>query len=92
MQCTDLRGGLTHQHEALGVRDDFGGVESLLEVIDELLLIALESLLLGARDNLACTGTLTLDGRKAASENRLTDEGDCRMLLKMKTLPGEPIC
>ena len=37
--------GLTyvlHEHEALGVRDDLGGVKGLLKVVDELLLVTRE--------------------------------------------------
>ena len=33
---------LLHQHEALGVRDDLGGIQSLLKVLEELLLVTLE--------------------------------------------------
>ena len=33
---------LLHEHESLGVRDDLGCVQSLLEILKELLLIALE--------------------------------------------------
>lgn len=58
LPAVDL-GGLAHEHETLGVRDDLGGVKSLLEVaetsvlpcyaqsvdsLDELLLVALEGL------------------------------------------------
>ena len=68
--------GLTHQHEALSVRDDLRRVESLLEVIDELLLVALELLLLRAADDLARTDTFLLDRRQATSKDGLTDEGD----------------
>ena len=74
---TDLLGGLTHEHEALGVGDDLGSVEGLLEVIDELLLVTLEGLLLWSSDDLARPCTLGLDGRQAASEDGLTNERDC---------------
>ncbi len=39
--------GLPHQHEALRIRNDLRRIQCLLEVIDELLLVALEWLLLG---------------------------------------------
>jgi hypothetical protein len=37
-------GGLSHEHESLSVRDDLGSVKGLLEVVDKLLLVALEGL------------------------------------------------
>ena len=58
----ELFGGLTHEHEALCVRDDLGRIESLLQVIDKLLLVAAERLFLWSDDSLASTGTLGLDG------------------------------
>lgn len=67
---------MTHEHEALSVRDDLGGVESLLEVINELLLVATEWFPLRAGDDFAGTGTLLLDGRQATGEDGLTDEGN----------------
>ena len=67
---------LLHQLEALGVRDDLGGVESLLQVIDELLLVALERLLLRTGDDTARADTLFLDGGQATGEDGLTNEGD----------------
>ena len=73
---TDLLGGLTHEHEALGVGVDLGSVEGLLEVIDELLLVTLESFLLGASDDLAGTCTLILNRRQATSKDSLADQGD----------------
>ena len=69
----DLLGGLAHKHEALGVGDDLGGVERLLKVIDELLLVAFELLLLRPADDLARADTLCLDGRQAAGKNGLTN-------------------
>ena len=57
----DLLGSLTHEHEALSVGDDLGRIQSLLKVINELLLVTLELLLLRARDGLSGTGTLLLD-------------------------------
>lgn len=73
-----LLGGLTHEHEALRIGDDLGRIESLLEVIDELLLVALERLLLGTGDPLAGPDTLLLEARQATSENSLADERHCR--------------
>jgi len=59
---TQLFGGLTHEHKALRIRDNLGGIESLLQVIDKLLLVAMERLLLWSGDNPASTGSLGLDG------------------------------
>lgn len=73
---TNLLRGLTHEHEALGVGNNLGSVEGLLEVIDELLLVALERLLLGTSDDLASTCTLLLDRRQATSKDSLADQGD----------------
>ncbi len=58
----ELFGSLTHEHETLCVRDDLGGIEGLLQVIDKLLLVATECLLLWSDNNLASTDTLGLDG------------------------------
>jgi hypothetical protein len=58
---TKLFGRLTHEHEALRIRDDLGGIEGLLQVIDELLLVAPEYLLLWPDNGLASTSTLGLD-------------------------------
>jgi hypothetical protein len=71
-----LLGSLAHEHEALSVRDDLGGVEGLLEVVDELLLVAGEGVDLGTADDLGGADTLLLDGGEAAGEDSLTDEGD----------------
>jgi hypothetical protein len=58
----ELFGGLTHEHEALCIRDDLGGIESLLQVIDKLLLVPAEYLLLWSDNGLASADTLGLDG------------------------------
>ena len=72
-----LLGGVTHEHEALGVGHDLRSVERLLEVVDELLFVAAERLLVGCSKDLARARTLALDSRQAAGEDGLTDEGDC---------------
>jgi hypothetical protein len=59
---TQLFGSLPHEHEALCIRDNLGSVESLLQVIDKLFLVAVEFLLLWSDDSLASTSTLRLDG------------------------------
>ena len=77
-----VNGGLAHEHEALGVRDDLGGVKTLLEVVNELLLVAVEGLTLGGGDDLAGADTLLLEGRQATSEDGLADQGDGHALVQ----------
>ena len=48
---TRILGGLTHEHKALSVGYNLGGVESLFEVIDKLFLVAVEGLFLGGIDD-----------------------------------------
>jgi hypothetical protein len=70
-----LLGSLTHQHETLSIRDDLGGVKSLGDIVDELLLVTSE-LGLGASEDLRGTNTLVLDGGEAAGKDSLTNQGD----------------
>ena len=58
-----LFGGLTHEHEALCIRDDLGGIEGLLQVIDKLFLVTAERLLLRSDNDLTSTGTFGFYGR-----------------------------
>ena len=62
------------QHETLGVGDNLGGVKGLLKVGDELLAVTGE-VRGGALELLAGAGTLSLEGRKAAGEDSLANEG-----------------
>lgn len=71
-----LFGSLPHQHEALGVGDDLGGIQRLLEIVNEELLVASERLLLWARDNFASTDTLLLDSRQATCKHSLANKSD----------------
>lgn len=64
-----------HQHETLGVRNDLGGVESLLKVVKNLLLVAGE-FDVGAGELLAGTSALGLQGGQASGEHGLTDQRD----------------
>lgn len=73
---TNLLGSLTHEHEALGVGDDLARIQGLLEIVDELLLVAAELLARGAVQDLGGTGTLLLDGRQASGKDGLADESD----------------
>lgn len=77
-----------HEHEALGVRDDLGGVKGLLKILDELLLVTREAGL-GALEELGGTATLLLEGRKAAGEDRLADEGDGHA--EVESVDGGPL-
>jgi hypothetical protein len=71
-----VSGGLLHEHKALGVQDDLGGVESLLKVLEELLLVALELGRAADKLELGRGGdTLVLDGRQASSKDGLSDLG-----------------
>lgn len=73
-----ILGGLAHEHETLSVGDDLGGVESLLEVVDELLFITVESLFLRTGDDFTSTDTFLLEGRQAPGEDGLSDQRNYR--------------
>ena len=77
-----------HEHEALGVGDDLGGVKGLLKVGDELLLVTGE-VRGGALELLAGADTLSLEGRKAAREDSLADES--HGLAEVKSVDGGPL-
>ena len=77
-----------HEHEALGVRDDLGGVKGLLKVVDELLLVTRE-VGGGALEELGGTATLLLEGGKAAGEDRLADESDGHA--EVESVDGGPL-
>lgn len=77
-----------HEHEALGVGDDLGGVKGLLKVGDELLLVTGE-VGGGALELLAGADTLSLEGRKAAREDSLADES--HGLAEVKSVDGGPL-
>ena len=62
-----------HEHEALRVGDDLGCVEGLLEVVEDLLLVAAEPGL-GAVELLAGTATLALQRGQTSSEDSLANE------------------
>ena len=68
---------LLHEHESLGVRDDLGCVQSLLEILKELLPVTLE--LIASADeleDLGGAGTLALDGGETAGEHGFGDQGN----------------
>jgi hypothetical protein len=76
------------EHEALGVGDNLGGIQGLLKVVDESLLIALE---LGGRatEDGAGAATLVLESAEAAREDSLTDQGDGHA--EVKSVNGSPL-
>jgi len=76
------------KHEALGVGDDLGSVKSLLEVVDELLLVAAEAGL-GALENLGSTATLLLERTQATGEDSLADKGDGHS--EVESVDGSPL-
>ncbi|KAI6770536.1 hypothetical protein HG530_005165 [Fusarium avenaceum] len=86
----ELASGLLHEHEALGVGDDLGSVKSLLEVLEELLLVTLE--LGGSADELQLGrggGTLVLDGGQASGKDGLSNEG--YGLAEVKSVDSGPL-
>jgi hypothetical protein len=76
------------EHEALGVGDNLGGVEGLLEVGDEGILVTLK---LGGRagEDTASLGALILESRETAREDSLADQGDGHT--KVKGVDGSPL-
>lgn len=83
-----LLGGVLDEHEALGVGDDLGGIQSLLEVINEGGLVTGE-LGGGAVEDGGSTATLVLEGRQAAGEDSLTDQGDGHA--EVQSVDGGPL-
>ena len=75
-------GGLSHEHESLSVRDDLGSVKGLLEVVDKLLLVALEGLSGRSGEDLGSSNSLLLEGREASGKDGLTDKGDGHALVE----------
>lgn len=85
-----LLGCLLHKHESLSVRDDLGGVKSLLEILKKLLLVAGEGLLAGLQlEDGGGLGALALDGGEAASEDGLGDQSDWHT--EIKSVDGGPL-
>lgn len=77
-----------HEHEALCVGDDLGSVKSLLEILEELLLVTLE-LWCWARESLAGTGALALERRQTSGEHSLTNES--HWLAHVQCVDGSPL-
>jgi len=71
----ELPGRLAHEHEALGVRNDFGGVERLLKFLDNGG-FASGHFGLGPFQRLGGNDSLVLDGRQAARKHRFGNQGE----------------
>merc|ERR1711939_688658 len=67
-------GCVLDEHEALRVRDDLGGVERLLEVVDELGFVAVEGWDGRTLEDLAGAGALGLEGGETSGEDSLANE------------------
>lgn len=79
---------LLDEHEALGVGDNLGGIKSLLEVVDESLLVTVE---LGGRATKdgAGTDTVRLESTQATGEDSLANESDGHA--QVKGVDGGPL-
>jgi len=84
-----LSGSLTHKHESLSVRDNLGSVKSLLEVIDELLLVTSEGLDLRSTNNLGGANTFGLDRGEASSEDGFSDKSNGHS--EVESVDGSPL-
>lgn len=83
-----LAGSLLDEHEALGIGDDLRGIQGLLQIIDESLLVTGE-LRSGATEKGAGAGTLVLESTQATREDSLADQGDGHA--KVKSVNGSPL-
>lgn len=80
---------LLHEHESLSVRDDLRCVQSLLEILEELLPVTLE--LVASADeleDLGGAGTLALDGGETAGEHGFGDQGNGHA--EIQSIDGSP--
>ena len=86
-----LLGGLLHEHEALGVGDNLGGVQGLLEVLKELLLVTLELAAAPANELelRGGNGALVLDAGQATGQDGLGDQGNGHT--KVEGVDGSPL-
>lgn len=76
-----------HQHEALGVGDDLGGIKTLFKILEECSSVTGESRL-GTAENLLGTSTFFLDRTQATSKDSLTNQSDGHT--KIKRVDGCP--
>lgn len=84
-----LLGGLLDEHETLGVGDDLGSIETLLQVLDESLLVTSELSNGSAAEDGAGADTLILEGTQATGEDRLANESDGHA--QVKGVDGGPL-
>jgi hypothetical protein len=64
-----------HEHKPLSIRDEFGGIERLLEFIDKGPFVALETDVGGALEGFGGADTFVADGGEAACKDGFADEG-----------------
>lgn len=69
------RAHILNEHEALGVGDDLGSIQSLLKVVNESLLVTLEFGSWATKD-LAGANTLVFDSTETAGEDGFADQGN----------------
>ncbi|KAH3659573.1 hypothetical protein OGATHE_005618 [Ogataea polymorpha] len=81
--------GLSDQHESLGVRDDLGGVQGLLEVVDKGLLVS--DLWSAGRTGQqgACSTSFLLQGRQTSGKHSLANQGDWHA--EVQSVDGSPL-
>eukprot|EP00053_Salpingoeca_punica_P006791 m.63469 g.63469 ORF g.63469 m.63469 type:complete len:387 (+) comp13851_c0_seq2:114-1274(+) len=72
----ELLGRRAHEHKALRIGDDLGGVEGLANVLDKVGDVAVERRGLRALETLASALTLTLERGEAAGEDGLGNQSD----------------
>jgi hypothetical protein len=70
-----IMGSGPHEHKPLGIRDEFGGIERLLQFIDKGLFVALETDVGGTLEGLGGADAFVADGGEAACKNGFADEG-----------------
>lgn len=78
-----------NEHEALGVGDDLGSVQGLLQVINESLLVTGELGDLGSLQDTASLDTLVLQAGQASREDSLANQGDGHT--EVKSVDGGPL-
>lgn len=83
-----LLGGILDEHEALSVGNNLGGVQGLLEVIDEGSLVTSE-VGSGATEDAVGTATLVFEGRKATGKDSLADQSDRHT--EVQSIDGGPL-
>lgn len=83
-----LLGSLPDEHEALRVGDDLGSIETLLQILDESLLVTRELSSGRAIEDGASADTLVLEGTQATGEDCLANKSDRHA--QVKGVDGSP--